>query len=252
MKALYRLIAGSFLIVSATQAEELRTLPKYGPNAARMYLNREYLQKNAAPDFWALIPYYVHQQTGSACSIASATMILNAIRAPSELSSSMDLLTQDSVLRLTENPAWSKAVGKKGGGVTLDQLGAYFTQALEKLKLKNWKVEILHADSTPQFQKRLSEILKLNESSDRSFVLINYLQGELTGDPEGLIGHLAPVGAYDSKASKVLILDPDRQYYEPYWSPEASLIRAMNTTDKVSGKTRGLLWIHFSPSLSEK
>ncbi|NDD92597.1 hypothetical protein EBZ37_10980 [bacterium] len=179
-------------------------------------------------------------------------MILNAIRAPEDLTSTVELLTQDSVLKYTGSSKWSKAVGKSGGGVTLDELAGYFAEALKKLKLSGWQIEAVHADNTPGFEKKLKEILIKNETSDRSFVLVNYLQGELTGDPEGSIGHLAPIAAYDSTASKVLVLDPDRQYYEPYWSPEKALVRAMNTVDKVSGKTRGFLWVYFNPSFSAK
>ena len=79
---------------------------------------------------------------------------------------------------------------------------------------------------------------------DRSFVVANFLQNELTGDPEGAVGHVAPVAAFDAKAGRVLVLDTDRDYYEPYWVSEAAFIRSMNTVDKASGKTRGLLWIH--------
>jgi hypothetical protein len=222
---------------------ESKTAPKYGPEASRLFSNRAYIQKTAAPDFWALMPYYVHQRTGSACSIASATIVLNGIRAPENLTSSIDLFTQDSVLERTGNSKWKKAVGKRGGGTTLEELRGYFSEALEKLKLPGWQVEALHADASPEFAKKVREILIENEKSDRSFIITNYLQNVLTGDPEGAVGHVAPVAAYDAKAGKVLILDPDREYYEPYWVSEAAFIRSMNTLDRVSGKTRGMLWI---------
>ena len=235
----------SLVAISAGPAlAESKTIPKYGLEASRLYSNHAYLQKNPAPDFWALMPYYVHQQSGSACSIASATMVLNGIRAPENLTSSIELFTQNSVLERTGDSKWTRAVGKMGGGATLDELRGYFSEALEKLRLQGWQVEALHADGSPRFAKQVHAILIENEKSDRSFIIMNYLQNVLTGDPEGAVGHVAPVAAFDAKAGRVLVLDPDRDYYEPYWVSETAFIRSMNTVDKASGKTRGLLWIH--------
>src|SRR4051812_42366283 len=71
--------------------------PKYGPQATRLHDSQEYVRKNAAPDFWALMPYYVPQATGSACSVASVTMVVNAARAAQKLKASDELATQKSV-----------------------------------------------------------------------------------------------------------------------------------------------------------
>ena len=60
-----------------------------------------------------------------------------------------------------------------------------------------------------------------------SFLILNYTQGILTGDPEGMVGHIAAIGGYDVKRKLVLILDPDRQWYEPYWSPEDKVFEAL-------------------------
>ncbi len=71
--------------------------------------------------------------------------------------------------------------------------------------------------------------------------MVNFLQSELTGDPEGKVGHVAVVGAYDEKNSRVLILDPDREYYEPYWVSVDTLLKGMNTQDKDSNRNRGYI-----------
>ena len=63
----------------------------------------------------------------------------------------------------------------------------------------------------------------------------------LTGDPEGSVGHIAPIGAYDAKKKRVLILDPDRKYYQPYWVPYEKLFDGINTTDSGNSKSRGLV-----------
>jgi hypothetical protein len=77
-------------------------------------------------------------------------------------------------------------------------------------------------------------------------MLVNFLQSVATGDPQGAIGHIAPVGAYDAKTQRVLLLDPDRQWYEPYWVPDKLLLLAMATTDKTSARGRGYVWVKAS------
>ncbi len=243
----------SLSAVTTKSEAETRTHPKYGPEATRLYRDHEWIRNHSSPDFWALMPHYVRQQTGSACSIASATMILNGIRASEDPTSTMEHLNQNSVLERTGIPRWKRAVGRMGGGTTLSELQGYLTQALARHGLQGWSVEAIHAEGSAKFADRLHQLLLENEKSDRNFIMINFLQNILTGDPEGAVGHLAPIASYDATKRKVLVLDPDRQYYEPYWVSESALIRAMNTPDKVSGKNRGLLWIRKrAPSIKDE
>jgi hypothetical protein len=87
------------------------------------------------------------------------------------------------------------------------------------------------------------QALELNEASDADLIVVNFLQSTLTGDPDGAVGHYAPIAAYDAERRRALILDPDRDWYEPYWVPEAALIEAMATRDSSAGPWRGFLWI---------
>ncbi len=67
------------------------------------------------------------------------------------------------------------------------------------------KVEVVHADSTSkEALNKLSQVLIENEKSAKDFLVINFLQSEYTGDPEGAVGHIAPVAAYDQKTKQVL------------------------------------------------
>ena len=51
---------------------------------------KEYLRRAEAPDFWALTPYYVPQQDGRSCSVASVAMVLTARQAALEILDSKD------------------------------------------------------------------------------------------------------------------------------------------------------------------
>ena len=56
-------------------------------------------------------------------------------------------------------------------------------------------------------------------------MLAYFNQGVLTGDWDG--PHISPIGAYDGSAREVLIMDVDREWYVPYWSPDEKLLEAM-------------------------
>jgi hypothetical protein len=94
------------------------------------------------------------------------------------------------------------------------------------------------------FQKELEKRLLENEQSRKNFILVNFNQQAFTDDADA--GHIASVGAYDSTQRRVLILDPDRHYYEPYWVGIETLVTGLNTVDKSTQKPRGYLWIELT------
>lgn len=217
--------------------------PKYGPEATRLSLSHAYFQSHAAPDYWAISPYYVGQRDEKSCSLASVTMIVNAARVQKNLTAEDELATQPQVLKKTGDARWEHDLGTLGRGVTLDELGKFTEEALKAYGVAPKKVEVLHASTTPEFRQALLEILTENEKSSRDFVIANFIQGAYTGDAD--VGHISPIGAFDAKNERVLVLDPDRQWYEPYWVSLTTFIRGMSTQDSVSGKTRGLVWIQL-------
>lgn len=236
----------SFVVLTAFGASQATlaadTKPKYGPQATRLTRSHEYFKKADAADFWALMPYYVHQQTGSACSVASVAMVMNALRAPQDLGSEEQLITQDSLLAKAGKADWKKAVSKVGSGRTLDQLGDAIRASLKAYGFKNHKVTVVHTDdASPATLEALRKALSENEKSARDFIVANFIQGALTGDAD--VGHIAPIGAYDAAAKKVLILDPDREWYEPYWASDEALLAGMATRDKGAAKSRGYVLI---------
>ncbi|HAR44448.1 MAG TPA: hypothetical protein DCS07_17760 [Bdellovibrionales bacterium] len=218
---------------------------KYGKHAKPLALSHEYFLSHPAPDFWALSPYYAGQQTDSSCSAASAVMVLNAVRREMNLLATDELITEAALLKHPELSAWKQAVGPGGSGVTLDQLKSYFSAALKAYSIENFELEVFHVnDQTPKALKALRSALVQNEKRGLDFIIANFLQGTLTGD--AAIGHMAPVGAYDAAKKRVLIMDPDRRWYEPYWVPENVFLAGMATRDPVSGFTRGFLRVRLS------
>lgn len=208
-------------------------LPKYVASTIRLSEKPEFIRTQKAPDYWAFSPYYQSQQDGAACGIASMTMLVNAARVHEKLKASDALVTQKALVE--------KIKVDYSRGLTLDKLGEAVKKALAEFSVKT-TVEVIHMDGTLAQNKKIRDLLIKNEKSDQNFILANFNQGVYTGDPEGG-GHISPVGAFDEKNNQVLVMDVDREYYEPYWVSTEVFIKGMNTEDSASKKNRGLVLV---------
>lgn len=216
--------------------------PKYGPQASPLSESHDYFRENPAPDFWSLIPYYAGQETPGACSVASVAMLINGARIGRKLTIDDKLATHQELLKTTNNPGWVRSISKGGRGVTLDQLGIFVEQSLKAYGISGSSVEVVHVEATsPALREKIRKTLVENEISAKNFIIANFNQKVYTDDAD--VGHIAPVGAYDENRKRVLILDPDRDWYEPYWVSEEVFIKGMSTQDKVASKNRGYVWI---------
>ncbi|MCC6278180.1 MAG: hypothetical protein IT289_09730 [Oligoflexia bacterium] len=233
----------SFLIIILFIFSAATTLgaPKYGSQSEPLSLASTKNIPNAQSDFWRTIGYYTSQQTDSACSIAAATTAINVIiNQQKKMSSDDELFTQDSLLKKVGNSKWQRSVSRFGRGVELADLKGYLQTALQKTELVNFNVELIYGDEIKTLED-LKQILETNDIDSKDVVIANFLQSTLTED--AAVGHYAVIGAFNKKEGQVLILDPDRKWYEPYWTPVSKLYESIKTRDSSSGKSRGLLWI---------
>ena len=227
-------------------------LPKYGPKAKPLsaMTNLQYFQKNKAADYWALSPYYLPQETPRGCSAANLAMILNAARAGTPLTSDDQLITFKSFTETFADDRYHDAIYGKalspGENFSNKNLTRLLNSASEKLKIPGKQP---HAQFNEVDQKNLKnskeqflEALKQNEKSSNDFILFSFIQGKITGDPDGG-AHVATVAAYDEKNNLVLVMDPDRDWYEPYWTSADDLFEAINDPRSDSRKEPG--WIYF-------
>jgi len=70
----------SFARAETNLQETHADTPKYVPGVESIAHAHQYIQKNEALLYWQISPYYLPQLTDSSCSLASATMIVNAAR----------------------------------------------------------------------------------------------------------------------------------------------------------------------------
>jgi hypothetical protein len=83
----------------------------------------------------------------------------------------------------------------------------------------------------------------LQSEKDQVFIIANFNQVFFSGTLGG--GHFAPIGAYDAEKKRVLIMDPDREFFEPYWVSEQLLLKSMATRDDETQVYRGYMIIKY-------
>ncbi len=226
---------------------------KYGLSAVPLAQEHSYLQdpKQPAPDFWNLNAYYVSQPDESACSAAAVSMVLNALlNAERPRGDQERNITPAGLLKKIQGD-WKPRLAPKGldgrHGVTLGQLEIFLKAGLSEYSRFPFIVErheVAAVDA--QGLERLREALRENERNAHDFILLHFVQDELTGAPGGPFPHVSPVGAYDAVRRKVLIFDVDRDWYEPYWVSDEDLLRALAHPTKAFGRG-GVLRVGRAP-----
>ncbi|OGS12103.1 MAG: hypothetical protein A2234_07355 [Elusimicrobia bacterium RIFOXYA2_FULL_58_8] len=221
--------------------------PKYsavnGATATTLSADNTYFRnpENTAYDYWALSPFYVPQHNGYACSAASVAMALNALlNAGRERGDEEENISPQSLPDKVKGFDWKGLVSEKGSakrhGVTLLQLAQAAREALESYSPGNWEVSITTASTqTPQALQSFREALESNERVRKDIMLLHFAQDIITGAPGGPYAHTSPVGAYDKDKRRILILDVDRQWYEPYWADDTQVLNAMAVSTKSFG-----------------
>ncbi len=192
------------------------------------------LETHALGAYFPISVAFETQKNQAYCGVASMVMALNALGAPAPASPEFQpyaIFTQDNVLSDRTDAILPRDV-LAHHGMTLDQLG-------QVLSLYPVAVEVHHAATggADDFRRQASEAL----ASGHRFVLVNFLRRTL-GEERG--GHWSPLGAYDEKADRFLILDVARYKYPPVWVKTSDLFDAMNTADSDNdNKTRGYVLV---------
>lgn len=226
--------------------------PKYGPNAIPLSKpeSRKYFRENDAKDFFRLISFYVPQINKQGCSAANLSLVLNAWRGSSDLDSDTKLVTIDELIEKFVDKDYKKAMTAKNLN-DFDRAQVANSNLVKELQVAAKNLNLIKPGTKIEFfsaaekgaKTRFFDHLKENEKSENDVIVISFMQGTLTADPEGP-AHVATVGGYDAKRKLVLILDPDREWYEPYWSPQEKVFEAI-ADPKSDFKAPGWIYIKF-------
>jgi len=234
-------------LVAGLMAQEPTVHPKYGPKVSVMARDNGYLRRaGAAPDFWSLIPFYVPQFNDYSCSAAAVAMVVNGFLHPVGriLADTERNVTQADLLARVREIPWQALVSPVGEhgqhGLKLAELAMATKCSLDQYGLADGCVEIV--EFTAGELARLRQALARNEVDAHDYLLAHFVQDELTGARGGPYPHVSPIAAYDAATDRVLILDVDREWYEPYWVGVEDLLGALTRSTETCGQG-GLVWV---------
>jgi Phytochelatin synthase len=221
---------------------------KYAPWVSLLREDSGYLRMAPAPAYWALAPYYVGQFTETACSLASAVMVVNAGRGNMARHAGAKLMTQQALLDAVGSDLWRGSVANDDGcGVGLLQLRGLLAASFAAIDMTAADVEAVPlAQRNAEALTRFRAVLRMCETAPGRFVVANYYMAAVIG--RGDYGHFSPIGAYDAARDRVLILDVYRVELEPYWVPAERLFEGMATINRADREPRGYLTIGLPAS----
>lgn len=239
------------LLIAPVYATAADSKPKYASSTVPLSRDHAYFQNpnHPAPDYWALAPFYLPQLNEYDCSVASVAAVVNALtRANRPLRETDRNVTKASLLQGVQVAQWAQRM-QKGGvngqvGLTLEQLALVLSEALRQNGIAAPTIEQMQVTSDDQpTGERWHRSLAANETSADDMILIHFTQDTLTGAKGGPYPHISPIAAYDAGTGRALVLDVDREYYEPYWVDAALIVKAMATRTAMYGNGG---WIRVS------
>ncbi len=212
-------------------------------------------------DFYQLVNFYQPQENPLYCSIATATIISNALdygKIPSQKESEIikpkqagggviefHLYLQKTFFNAKTQKIKKRAVIEFQEPITIGEQKIYdagislgdFAKMLSQAH--NFKIKVTYAKkndvkSIEKFRITLKEILADKEN----FIVANF-DGRVIGTKTE--GHISPLVAYDEASDSILVLDVALHKNQWYWINLEKLYEAMNTKD--AEKYRGYLLI---------
>jgi len=232
----------ALLACAPAAAETAKYSPVDKAVAVPLSSDNAYFRAAAAPDYWALAPFYAQQYNGYACSAASAAMALNALlnagRARGDAARNID---QRELAGKAPGLHWKELVSDEGWqgrhGVTLAQLGQAVRESLAAYGAAGYTVRVATAaGNAAEGLESFRQALAANERGAGDIMLLHFAQDAVTGAPGGPYPHVSPVGAYDARTRRVLVMDVDREWYEPYWVSDIQLYKAMAVRTPAFGR----------------
>lgn len=216
--------------------------PEVATELSPLSRDHAYIQENPAPAYWALSPYLIHQHTDSSCSLATATMLLNAARAIDGHARIGQFVSERGLLERMADTDWEKEITPPdGNGLSLVELKDRMIRALALYALTGWQVEhraVAAADAATAEAFR-AELAAMETAGDR-LLAGNYHLATTYGD-DWDVGHFSPIGAYDAARDRVLLLDVWKADYEPMWVDLTRLLKGMVPVSPVGRTSRGYL-----------
>jgi hypothetical protein len=183
------------------------------------------LARAVRADHAALERAFQPQEKRSWCGVASAVIVLSAIRGTRVDQAELFTRPEAAAVR-----SWWQVTF---GGMPLDALAGL-------LRAHGVQATAHHAD---EGLAAFRAAVQANLARADDYMIVNWRR-DVIGE-EGQVGHLSPISAYAADSDRVLILDVAAHAYPNTWVPLATLFAAMDTIDGDGGQTRG--WVEVRP-----
>jgi hypothetical protein len=212
---------------------------RHSPELIPLRMDHAYLR--GAPDsaYWSIAPHLIQQGTDSSCSLATAVMLINAVRGREGQLRIGEPASEASLLDELGDAFWRMSVAEDGNGLSLTEFAAAMERALLSYECAGaWSVAIAPVTDADAAAANLRAALIGMENGDGGFIAANFHLDLFYGDGVD-VGHFSPIGAYDPARDLVLMLDVYKKDYEPMWAPLPRLAKAMATLSRKTGEPRG-------------
>lgn len=209
----------SILIFSSSISYSFGLLPKHLISFSS-YRGMQYIQRNKHSNSLKLLEHFTTQKYSAYCGIASAVMILNAIKHDVPLDEEhcpFHYFTQDNFFNKHVSKIISEELVQKNG-ITLMQL----YKTIQQFGVST-KVIYANEISESLFRAQLKYAIQ-----HKQYVIVNFLRSNLQQAGEG---HFSPIAAYDEISDRFLVLEVARYKYPPFWVKTSDLWRAIDTKD---------------------
>ena len=174
-------------------------------------------------DYPKLLEVWEGQELISYCGVASGVIILNALGKPTNQFSFFN----------DDTDAVRSRLQVTFGGMSLVELA-------ELLTAHGMDVTKMHGDELTIEEFR--QVVSSNLAREGDYLLANY-QRQVLG--QGRVGHISPLGAYDSSSDRVLIMDTAAYKYPYTWVQLEALYAAMQEKDSSTDRARGFVEVRL-------
>ena len=191
-------------------------------------------ESTANEDFFPLSMHFIDQEKENYCGIASAVMVLNALKIiPPEISVT-DNQRIFSINRFLKDPALINIIDRGD----LANKGLALSKLSEIFKVYTSAIEAVPANKSSLDLFRKSAIANLSNPDD--FIVVNFVRDKINQSGDG---HISPLAAYHAGTDSFLVLDVARSKYQSFWVKADMLWEAMQVPRKNQQDFRGYLLI---------
>mmetsp|Transcript_40097 Transcript_40097/g.95793 ORF Transcript_40097/g.95793 Transcript_40097/m.95793 type:complete len:253 (+) Transcript_40097:35-793(+) len=185
-----------------------------------------------AEPYWQLSPHFVTELPGM-CGPTTAIMILNALAAQGLPAAVSEMYSYHSASFAQVYRYWdSQNVWNGSAAQCIKEQTSPWQGSVQQiggmLRCHGAKATVVEASRSSLEQFRQTLVEAFSDNSLR-FVGVNF-DRKMLGQKGA--GHHSPIGAYDRKSDRVLVMDVARYKYPPFWAGLTDVFLAMNSTEK--------------------